>query len=270
MDCMTEFRLLGPLDVRTPNGVHPIKGVTQQTLLIALVLNANQITPAETLRYEIWGDSMPDSAENALHAHVSRLRRRLERLEPKRKTPRLLSDGSGYRLLVDGEENDAQHFRDTVTAMRRGKARTRPETVVATLKEALAAWRGPVFGGTAGGPICGAGGRHLEQTRREAYELLFETKLRLGHHAQVVTELKPLVRSYSPFLGQFSEMLMIALYRSGRQVEALQAYRQTVRTLLAHGDRPSSRLKTCEQAILTQDPLLELGRRRPVSGHMPG
>lgn len=254
---MLEFHLLGPLDVCVSGVCHPVQGVTQKVLLLALLLNANRKVQAETLRYELWGASWPESPDNALHAHVSRLRRKLERAEPERATPRLLADRTGYQLLAEDEEIDGRRFHASILSLRQQRTTLSAQHLAGALREVLSSWRGPVFGGVLGGPICSAGGRSFEETRLEALEMLFDAELRCGNHTRVIAELGPLVTKYSPLLERFTEQLMIALYRSGRQVDALQVYRRAVSLLITHGDLPSVRLKRSEQAILTQDPALD-------------
>ncbi|MDH6135478.1 DNA-binding SARP family transcriptional activator [Kitasatospora sp. MAA4] len=254
---MLEFHLLGPLELSVSGARHPVQGVTQKVLLLALLLSANHKVQADTLRYELWGESWSDSPDNALHAHVSRLRRRLERAEPERDTPRLVADRTGYQLLVEDDEIDGRRFHATLTTLRQQRAVLSPQALVCALREALSSWHGPVFGGVLGGPICSIAGRGFEEDRQEALEMLFDAELRRGNHTLVVAELGPLLTKYSPLLESFTEQMMIALYRSGRQVEALQVYRHTVGLLLTHGDQPGVRLKRCELAILNQHPALD-------------
>ncbi|MBW8792486.1 MAG: AfsR/SARP family transcriptional regulator [Streptomyces sp.] len=230
--------------------------MAQQILLLALLLSPAGLVTSEALKYELWGDSWPENSENSLHAHVSRLRRQLRELEPDRDIPRLLSEHTSYQLLFRDEEVDGWRFRATVWELQKRADEMPPELIAASVRSALADWRGPVFGGTVGGSICRVGGRALEQLRYEALELLFRAELRCGNHARIVPELVPLVTTYTPFLQRFSEQLMIALYRSGRQVEALQAYQQVKNILVAHGDAPGDRLRKCEQAVLTQNSVL--------------
>jgi DNA-binding SARP family transcriptional activator len=226
---MLEFRLLGPVEMSSAGVDYPIQGAIQQGLLVSLLVSADRTVSVDELRTELWGACWAGSSENALHAHVSRLRRQLKRAEPALTWPRLQSVRSGYRLTVDDER----------------------------LRAELAVWRGPAFGGLVGGPICESGARELEQARQEAQALLFDAELRCGHHPRILAELRAEVEAYSPYLESFTERLMVALYRCGRQVEALQAYQRTVRCLASHAQSPSARLSKVHQAVLNQAPMLD-------------
>jgi DNA-binding SARP family transcriptional activator len=257
MMAMLEFHLLGHVDIYASGSCRPVGGVAQRTLLLALLLRADQTVRVEALMNELWGTSWPENPENALHAHVSRLRRTLLRAEPGRAAPRLLADRTGYRLLAADDEIDGRRFQTLVARLRQRGGTMPPEGLARALREALRAWREPLFGGVLGGPICAAGGLGYERAWQESTALFFDAELRCGNHARVIAELRPLVATYSPCLEQFTEQLMIALYRSGRQVDALQIYQRTVRRLSAHGDVPGARLKWCEWAILNQDEALD-------------
>ncbi len=254
---MLEFRLLGPVEMSSAGVDYPIQGAIQQGLLVSLLVSADRTVSVDELRTELWGACWAGSSENALHAHVSRLRRQLKRAEPALTWPRLQSVRSGYRLTVDDEQVDGDRFRATVAELRRRAAHLPPQQLVERLRAELAVWRGPAFGGLVGGPICESGARELEQARQEAQALLFDAELRCGHHPRILAELRAEVEAYSPYLESFTERLMVALYRCGRQVEALQAYQRTVRCLASHAQSPSARLSKVHQAVLNQAPMLD-------------
>jgi SARP family transcriptional regulator, regulator of embCAB operon len=254
---MLEFRLLGPVEMCKAGVDYPVQGSIQKGLLVSLLVSRDHTVSADDLRTELWGACWAGSSENALHAHVSRLRKQLKRAEPALASPRLQAVRSGYRLLVDDEQVDGARFTATVADLRRRAAQTPPEQLVKELRAQLAAWRGPAFGGLVGGPICEGGARALEETRQEAQALLFDAELRCGHHPRILAELRAEVEAYSPYLERFTERLMVALYRCGRQVEALQAYQRTVRCLASHAQSPSARLRTLHHAVLNQAPALD-------------
>ncbi|HEY3871039.1 MAG TPA: AfsR/SARP family transcriptional regulator [Actinocrinis sp.] len=254
---MLEFRLLGPVEMSSAGVDYPVEGAIQKGLLVSLLVSADRTVSADELRTELWGACWAGSSENALHAHVSRLRRQLKRAEPAVPLPRLQAVRSGYRLMVEDEQVDAARFVATVEELRRSAAQMPPAQLVERLRGQLAVWRGPAFGGLVGGPICEGGARAYEEARQEAQALLFDAELRCGHHPRILAELRAEVEEYSPYLERFTERLMVALYRCGRQVEALQAYQRTVRCLASHAQSPSIRLRKVHQAVLNHAPALD-------------
>lgn len=254
---MLDFHLLGPLRLYGADRFYPVDGATQKTLLLALLLRADHTVRAEALRYELWGASRPESQENALHAHISRLRALLARAEPERHTSRLLAEHGGYRLVAGDHEIDGCRFQSLVAKLRQQAVTMAPQHLAVALRQALVSWSGPVFGGLRGGPICQAGRHCLENVQLETKAMIFDAELRSGNHRKVIAELRPLVTTDTPFLERFAEQLMIALYQSGRQVDALQVYRQVVCRLGNEGRPSAVRLKRCEQAILRQDRSLD-------------
>lgn len=264
---MLEFSVLGPLEVRVDGIPHQVQGAFQKTLLIALLLSHGGLVPNSAVMHELWGAGHPSRPENALQAHVSRLRRRLDTLEPNRGSSRLVSRGSGYQLFVDEGELDARVFLRRVEELETAAGACPPAVRGRRLRESLAMWRGPVLGGVVGGRICHAGANDYEEARLRALTMLFDAELEQGNQAAVVAELSALVTSYSPSQERFCEQLMVALYRCGRQGDALEVYRRTVDQLASVGATPSARLRGCERAVLTQDPMLEFRPNRLVTVH---
>lgn len=259
---MASFLVLGTMEVRTRSTVYRVGGAMKQTLLAALIAANNRPLTIDALAEELWGTTPPAKMENALQAQVSRIRRMLNRIEPDRRESRLVTTVSGYRLNVSWTEVDALSFAHTVEVIRE-RPRTNPRRDISDLRSALALWRGPVFGGSVGGPICQIAAAHYREIRTSALELLYDLELRMDNHARIIPELIEMVAE-NPTSEQFCSLLMVALYRSGRQTEALDVYRQLRRHLAEElGMEPSPVLRRYEKAILDHDPLL-LNYRQPV------
>ena len=258
---MLTCRILGPLEIAANGRAVEIRGTIQRTLLAALLVGGGRQVMTNSLMDELWGSRPPGNAENALQAHVSRLRRRFEEVEPDRTQPRLVSLPSGYRLLTDGAQIDAEMFLKAITEVR-AQPSMEPVEVIRRLREALALWRGPVFGGAIGGLICQAATVRYEEQRSSAYTMLFENELLIGRHAQIIAELAELVEAES-LNERLCQQLMVALYGAGRQTDALALYRRMRERLTEElGIEPSPALRRVELAILSQDPILDAGIRR--------
>lgn len=252
---MLEFRILGPIEVRGTDDPIEIRGKFQRTLLATLLVNSGKIVSKHSLMEELWGADPPRNADNALQAHMSRLRRCLDPAEPERPSTRLVSTPSGYRLCIDDDELDADTF---IRAVKQVEVRDNLDSfsVVTLLRRALALYHGPVFGGPIGGLVCQVAAVRYEEYRCEALALLFENELLVGRHSEITAELSGLVES-EPLNERLSQQLMIALYRSGRQTSALAVYRRIRARLIEElGLQPSPNLRHCEWAILSHDPTL--------------
>ncbi|MBO0656148.1 MULTISPECIES: AfsR/SARP family transcriptional regulator [Streptomyces] len=252
---MLSFSILGALEIRTPSGPAEIPGGLQRTLVQALLVSEGQAIAGDTLINEMWGESVPENEANALQAHVSRLRRRLKGLESERPASRLSIHPSGYRLSLEAGELDAAEF---ISLVRRAEAAsgTGRDEAAALTRTALAMWRGPVFGGHTGGPVCQTAAARYEEYRMRALELFFDAELKAGHHAAILAELRE-VHAGNPLREYFCEQLMIALYRSGRQADALDTYRRMWHRLSEElGVEPSPALRRVEHAILSHHPAL--------------
>ncbi len=250
-----EFKVLGPLEVRRGAVVLPLGGPGQRMLLAVLILCANEIVSTDRLSRLLWEDEPPDTAKHILQINISRLRKVLE-AEPS--NPRvLLTRSPGYMLRVPGESIDALRFQ-TLVEEGQGMALEEPERAAATLAEALALWRGEVLADLPIDPSRLPGVARLEEIRLAAIEDRVDAELALGHHAGLVGELRSLVSAY-PFRERITRQLMIALYRSGRQSEALSAF-EDARSRLASevGIDPGSQLQALEQLVLRHDPSLDL------------
>ncbi|MGW1139564.1 AfsR/SARP family transcriptional regulator [Streptomyces zhihengii] len=252
---MLSFSILGALQIRTALGPAEISGDLQRTLIQTLLVNEGQSISGESLIEEMWGDSVPDNQANALQAHISRLRRKLRSLEPDRVTSRVTIHPSGYRLTVGQGELDAIEFTKTVRQAEVAAA-SDPAGTARLLADALAMWRGPVFGDFTGGTLCQLACGRYEEHRMRAMELRFDAELSLRNHAAVLAELHD-AHTNHPLRERFCEQLMIALYRSGRQADALNVYRRMWQHLSDElGIEPSPSLRRVENAILSHDPSL--------------
>jgi DNA-binding SARP family transcriptional activator len=214
----------------------------------------------DALINELWGGTRPAKTTNALQAHMSRLRNLLDSLEPDRTTSRLISRSASYQLRVADGELDGHVFLTEVSTLSDRAAKLSPIEVVTRARQALNLWRGPLFGGVVGGAICRSGALRYERGRYLALEALFEAELARGNHSEIVPELSALVAMPVPPRARFCEQLMITLYRSGRQADALDVYHRTHQQAAEIGAQALARLKACAQAILEHNPALEDGR----------
>ncbi len=254
------IRILGPLEVYRADGSCQVAGQKLRTVLAVLALHANKVVPREHLVEELWMDAPPTSAENAVQAHVMRLRRLLDAHFGGGAGRHLIQTvGGGYTLCIQHEDVDANRF--TAMAERGGLISVSdPEEAVRILREALQLWQGPALLDTGEGMLCRTAVSQLEEIRLVAQEDLIQAKLALGLHRSVVAELRQLVARH-PFRERNCEQLMLALYRSGRQADALDVY-QRVRDRMVEelGLEPGHALQTSLQRILVQDEAL--ARRR--------
>ena len=240
-----EFRILGPLEVVEQGRPLALAGARQRSLLALLLTRANEVVSTERLIEELWGERAPKEAGNALQYHVSRLRKALA-------GEAIVTREPGYLIRVGPDELDLLRFERLVEEGERSP----PESAATLLREALALWRGPALADVAHESFAQAEILRLEELRLIALERRVDADLALGRGAELVAELEALVREH-PLRERLRAQLMLALYRSGRQAEALQVYRQTRRLLVDElGIEPSPALHELEQAILQQKPEL--------------
>ena len=250
-----EFRVLGPLEVIRGQQGLPLGSPKQRALLGLLVVHANEPIPRERLIEELWGDAAPKTVNAILNVYLSRLRRLLadgtgEQL--------LLTQAAGYVLSVPPEGLDARRFEALLERGRRELASGEAGRASLTLRDALALWRGPALADLAFEPFAQTEIARLEELRLAALEARIEADLALGHQDSLVAELETLVAAH-PFREGLRAQLMLALYRSGRQAEALEMYRRARRTFSEElGIEPGPRLQELEGAILRHDSSLEL------------
>ena len=246
-----DFRLLGPLEVVGDGGVALSIGTGRQRALLALLLlRANELVSTDRLVEELWGESPPPSAQQMLHNQVSALRRALGR------NGRLETHGSGYRLNVHSGERDLDRFEELV-ASGRTRMETDPDAAAQALRQALELWRGPALSDLPYEAFAQPEIARLEERRWAAFEARVEAELALGKHADLVSELEAAVAE-QPLREHLRGQLMLALYRCGRQAEALEAYRAARQTLVQEiGIEPRAELRALQDAILAQDPALD-------------
>ena len=244
-----EFGILGPLEVRNGGGLVRVPGAKERALLADLLVHAGRVVAADRLVEDLWGDQPPGNPANTLQGRVSALRRALGPAG----AGLVVTRPPGYVLEVDAERVDAGRFEGLVAAAGRatGAAAAR------LLEEALGLWRGAALVEFADQPWAQVEAARLEELRLVATEGLVELRLAAGGQAGVVAELEGLVAEH-PTRERLRGLLMLALYRSGRQADALGVY-QATRTVLAEelGIDPSPELQRLHRAILVQDPTLD-------------
>src|SRR3954452_8717968 len=242
-----DFRVLGPLEVSDCGRAVALGGVKQRSLLAILLQHPNAIVSKDHLLAQLWGDAPPASADNSIHVYVSRLRREFG-------PDRLITRPPGYVLRVDASEFDLAKFK-------RLRDAGRPH-------EALALWRGPAYDDLAYEPCVQAERARLGELRLVTLEERIDADLTNGRHADLVGELEAVIAEH-PLRERLRGQLMLALYRSARQAEALQAYRMARREFASElGLEPGGALRRLERAILQQDPALDPPAEAPAVGSL--
>lgn len=253
-----QFLVLGPLEVTAGGGTVRLPAAKHRTLLAALLVRADQAVSADGLIEALWDGQPPASAAKTLQTYVSQLRRELEPTAAAGDWRVLRTADGGYRLYADQDMLDARRFERLAEEGRRALRGAQPASAAAWLSEGLALWRGPAYGELAVAPFARAEAARLEELRLAALEWRAEAELALGAHAELVGDLEDLV-GREPFREQLWGHLMLALYRSGRQADALRAYRRIRDNLAAQlGIDPGPGLRRLEEQILRQDPALDL------------
>jgi DNA-binding SARP family transcriptional activator len=256
------FEILGGMRVRASEDLHEVSGLSKRVLLQALLVSEGRTVSHASLMEEVWGEEIPAGVVNALQAHVSRLRkwlRTIDRDDRERSSTRVVSYAHGYQLVLDNARLDAADFERDVAGAERMRAAS-PDRAAELLRDALALWRGPVFGGKSGGLLCECAATRYNEVRLQALESLFEAELALGRHALLLGELYQ-AHMENPLRERFCAQLMLAFYRSGRQAEALAVYRR-MRDRLGEdlGLDPTLELRVLEHRILTHAPELRVAR----------
>jgi DNA-binding SARP family transcriptional activator len=244
-----EIRILGPIEVADGDRSLPLPGPRQRGLLALLALHANEVVSSERLIDELWPGEPPESAAAALQAGMSRLRKALGD-----HSGLIATVAPGYVIRLAPDQLDVRRFEQLVEEA----AGADPESASETLRSALALWRGPPLGDLAYESFAQAPIRRLEELRLLALEQRIDADLALGRHAQLVPELEAVVAEH-PLREALRAQIMLALYRAGRQAEALEQYQDTRRTLVDElGIEPNPALQELEKAILRQDSSLDL------------
>ena len=251
---MDEFRLLGPLEAVVDGRPVQLAAAKPRALLALLLLNRNQVVSSERLIDELWADEPPATAMKTLQVYVSQLRKELG-------AERLVTRPPGYLLHVREGELDLERFEQLAAEGRQRLASGDATGARGELREALNLWRGPPEGPAA----------RLEDLRLSAHEDWLHASLESGEAAGVISELEELVRT-QPLRERPRELLMLALYRSGRQADALELFRRTCELFVDQlGIEPGPGLRELEQSMLRQDSELRLPavRREPAPPAQP-
>ena len=253
-----DFRILGPLEVLANGRPLALGGAKPRAVLAVLLLHVNETVSVDSLIDALWGESAPNGAVQSVRVHISRLRKVLENGRAEGDPPSVLvTTAGGYELRVGDGNLDLSRFEGLFAEGQRALAEERPERAAELLSEALALWRGPALADLAFEPFAQAEAARLDELRVAALEDRIEADLALGRHAAVASELEPLIAAH-PLRERLRRLQMLALYRSGRQAEALEAYRSARRTLVDEiGVEPGTELRELHEAILRQDPALE-------------
>ena len=248
--------MLGPLEVERGGRRLAVGGARQRAVLAVLVLNVNRIVSRDRLVDAVWGESPPETAARALQVYVSGLRKILG-------AERIVTRPPGYLLQAEPDSVDLNRFESLVDAGKEALAAGDALRASEQLEQALQLWRGEALEDLESAPEAEREGLRLAELRLAAIEERVDAELALGRQAELAGWLQALVREH-PFRERLRGQLMLALYRSGRQAEALDHY-QEARRLFAEelGIEPGDPLKRLERSILERDPELGYVPRAP-------
>jgi DNA-binding SARP family transcriptional activator len=246
-----EFLVLGPVEARVDGTVVALPRRQQRALLAALVVHAGEVVSTDRLVDDLWGEDPPTSAVGSLQNAVWQLRKALG-------PDRVVTKAPGYLLAADLETIDARRFERLLTE----STRQEPATRAATLREALALWRGPALADVADAPWASNEAARLEALRLTALEERIDAELELGLHGPLVAQLEALVAEH-PLSERLALQLGLALYRSGRQADGLEALRGARERLDELGLEPTPELRQLERDILQQS--ATIARPAPVA-----
>jgi DNA-binding SARP family transcriptional activator len=245
-----EFRLLGPVEAVVAGRPVRLAAAKPRALLALLLLRRNEVVPTERLIDDLWGDEPPARATKTLQVYVSQLRKELG-------ADRLVTRPPGYELRVADGELDLDRFEALAAAARGELARGNAGAAAAGLREALALWRGPALREFRAEPFAEGAAHRLDDMRLAALEDRLYAELEAGGDAAVIPDLEALVDA-EPLRERPRELLMLALYRAGRQADALELFRRTRELYVSElGIEPGPSLRELERAMLRQDPALE-------------
>jgi DNA-binding SARP family transcriptional activator len=257
---MLDFRILGPLEVVTEAGPVRLGGPKQRGTLAILLLNANHVVSVDRLADDLYAGAAPVTAVTQVQRQISDLRKLLGAAQT------VETRAPGYVLRLTSEQLDLQRFERLTAEATRSLDAGEPQRAADLLREALALWRGPALADVAYESFAQPAIERLEEIRLAALEQRIDADLALGRHAELVGELDQLVGEY-PLQERFCAQLMLALYRAGRQPEALDVYRGIRKQLVElFGLEPTPALQQLEQAILTHDASLAAVRVAPDLG----
>ncbi|MFI1842041.1 BTAD domain-containing putative transcriptional regulator [Streptomyces microflavus] len=263
------FRLLGPLEAENDEGLVEFGGIRQRAALAYLLLHSNQVVSTNQLLGALWvGGDAPTTARKILQNAIWRLRGAIAGPTSDSPAPRLLTRSPGYTVQVQAEQLDLLTFQQRVAAGRAALAGGDPQTARVLLSGALSLWRGPVLADLVEEGICWPEATALQNKRVDVMEDRFDAELACGGHQSILHDLKALVAA-EPLRERASRQLMLALYRCGRQAEALSVYGRVREELVGGlGLEPSLELQRLQQSVLNQDPALD-PPRAPQSLGLP-
>ncbi len=256
-----EFGILGPVEVVHEGRALPLGGSRERAVLALLLLSANRVVSAERLAADLWDDAPPDGGVQSLRVFVSRLRKALREVGGDQL---LVTKSPGYVLQVEPATIDATRFETLVAEGRERVGQGDQQGAAQLFGKALSLWRGPALSDVASAPLARAEAARLDEARLVALEERIEAELACGRHGEILPELEGLTRAH-PVRERFWAQRMLALYRSGRQAEALRAYQDLRRFLNEDlGLEPGVPLAQLEGAILRHDPQLLRTPASPV------
>ena len=258
-----DFRILGPLEVSDGDRAVRLRGGKQRALLALLLVNANRTLAIDRIVDELWGEDVPETAQKMVQIYVSRLRKALP-------AGMLHTRPPGYALVVEPEALDLHRFEQLVAAARAALDAGHPDRAAEGFRAALELWRGPALAEFVSEPFARPETARLDELRLSALEERIESDLALGRDHALVPELEPLVAAH-PFRERLRGQLMLALYRCGRQADALHVLQSGRHRLVEElGIAPGPALQELERRILNQDPSLDVDRRADETQPQPG
>ena len=265
-----QFQILGPLEVRRQGRQVALGAAKQRALLAILLVHANELVSTDRLIDELWPQP-PETAANTLQVYVGKLRKALEPGRARGAPAEvLITRAPGYMLRVEAGQLDAERFESLLADGSRAREAGESPAAAELLRDALALWRGDALAEFTYEPFAQDEIARLEELRTIALEERLEADLALGRHTAVLGELEALVREH-PLRERLRGQLMLALYRCGRQADALEVYRQTRETLDEElGLSPGPALERLQTAILRQEPALEVSIEAPAEPAAPG
>jgi DNA-binding SARP family transcriptional activator len=253
-----EFRLLGSFDVVVDGRSVPLGGTKQRALLAILAIHANEVVPADRLIEQLWSGNAPESAVNTLQGYVSRLRKVLDTNGANGGNPTIAFRAPGYVLTTPQEQIDVRRFERLLVEAEARAATGDAGRAADSLREALALWRGAPLADFTYEEFAQTEIARLEELRLKAVEERIDADLACGRHASLIPELEAIVAEH-PLRERLRGQLMLALYRSGRQSEALAVYRNARLVMQEQlGLEPTRALSELQRSILQHDPELDL------------
>ncbi|NEC05880.1 AfsR/SARP family transcriptional regulator, partial [Streptomyces sp. SID7909] len=259
------FRILGPLEVGGAGGPEPDSGSSGnltpraakiRVVLAALLVRANEIVSVDTLIDELWGEEPPRTATTTLQVYVSQLRKLLDEADAEYGRDALVTRAPGYELRLDPAQLDLTVFQELYERGQERMERREYEAAARLQRQALALWRGPLLSDTPHGPLLDGTAVRMTEVRTAALEQRIRADLHLGRQQALIGELQSVVAEF-PLREEFFAHLMVALYRSGRQADALQVFARLRRGLVEElGIDPGLELQTLHRQILAGDPEL--------------